>query len=242
MSNPMLDNTIKAMKRASTASSGTPLQYPDVMVSTGALFVALVAVSAVAWKFIPASLFVSMATLVAVIGLSILVYKMKRVTLPVALIYSGVMGVMVGSTSKYFATRYGTDIIVTAVLATGVVFAVCLATYLIPKVRASSLGRRFFLIALLGVFAFAIVSFISGAFFGVGGGWGLFGLGAFGMLLAIGITLFSAWSLMIDFSLVDDAVKGGADRYEVWGLSLGLLVSTAWIYLNILRVLGLARR
>jgi len=244
MSNPLLKEAVSALDKArsSTPFITETLQYPDVIVTTSVLFAITVISAAAAWVFLPANGLIMIVLTFAALGVAIAAFMKKTPGPTLPLLYAVLEGGVVGIISAVFALRYGTDIVVTAVIATAVVFAACLIIYRIPAVRASSVGRRFFLAALIGYLALSIISLIAGMLFGVGGGWGFYGLGWLGIGIAVAATLISAWSLVIDFNDVDIAVTNGAPVNYRWTLALGLLISTIWLYLTLLRTLGLIRR
>ncbi len=64
--------------------------------------------------------------------------------------------------------------------------------------------------------------------------------------LGIGISVFvviiAALNLIIDFDMIENAVKVGAPKYMEWYGAFGLMVTLIWLYLEILRLLGKLRR
>ena len=83
-----------------------------------------------------------------------------------------------------------------------------------------------------------MASFV-GALFGVGGGWGFYGVGTIGLLLCLAGVLLAAFSLMLDFEAIKQGVAMGLPERESWRLSFGLLVTLVWLYLEILRFLAI---
>jgi uncharacterized YccA/Bax inhibitor family protein len=77
------------------------------------------------------------------------------------------------------------------------------------------------------------------AIFGVGGGWGFYGVGGLGLLLcAVGV-LLASFSLMLDFEAIKQGIAMGAPERESWRMAFGLLVTLIWLYLEILRFLAI---
>ncbi len=94
------------------------------------------------------------------------------------------------------------------------------------------------MVAMVSYAVIALASLVS-ALFGVGGGWGFYGVGMLGIGLAmIGVALAS-FSLMIDFESITQGVAAGLPRQESWRMTFGLLVTLIWLYLEILRLLAL---
>ena len=75
--------------------------------------------------------------------------------------------------------------------------------------------------------------------FGVGGGWGFYGVGTLGILLCAAGVLLAAFSLNLDFAAIEQGVKMGLPERESWRMSFGLLVTLIWLYLEILRMLAI---
>ena len=76
------------------------------------------------------------------------------------------------------------------------------------------------------------------SFFGVGGGWGFYGVGTLGLILCAFAVVLAAFSLMLDFDSIERGVKMGLPERESWRMSFGLLVTLIWLYLEILRLLA----
>jgi uncharacterized YccA/Bax inhibitor family protein len=75
--------------------------------------------------------------------------------------------------------------------------------------------------------------------FGVGGGWGFFGVGQIGLMLcAVGVAL-AAFSLVMDFELISQGVRSGLPEKESWRMAFGLTVTLVWLYTEILRLLAI---
>lgn len=240
--NPMLTEALSALNNVDSPDT-EPIQYADVIVKTCGMFVIAVIAAVVGWAVLPESILLLLALTFGALGLVLVaVFRKKPLGPGLPLGYAVLEGGAVGMISEMFAVSYGSDIVVTAVLATAVTFAACLGVFTIPKVRNSTQGTRFFLVAIIAYLGLSVISIISGVFFGVGDGLGFYGLGWLGIAIAVGATLLSAWSLVIDFGQVDRAVKNKYPEHYSWNLSLGLFISTVWLYLNILRLLGLARR
>ena len=241
--NPLLSEALTAVEREKrTPQAELTLQLPDVLARTAALFTITVLTAVAGWVALPANGFTMLVLPLAAFGVAMWAFFRKTINASLPLLFAVLEGAVVGVISRVFAERYGSDIVVTAVLATAVVFAVCLVVYRIPRVRNSTQGRRVFLVLLISYLVFSILSLGAGVFFGVGDGWGFFGLGLLGIAVAAFAIALSAWSLIVNFGDTERAITGGAPVAYAWLLSLGLLISTVWLYLSILRFLGLVRR
>ena len=75
--------------------------------------------------------------------------------------------------------------------------------------------------------SYALIGLVSlvAALFGVGGGWGFYGVGTLGLILcAFGVAL-AAYSLVMDFDLITRVVANGAPEREAWRMAFGLMIS-----------------
>lgn len=88
-------------------------------------------------------------------------------------------------------------------------------------------------------YAIIAVASLIGALFGVGGGWGFYGVGTWGLLLCAAGVLLASFALMLDFEAIKQGLAMGLPERESWRLSFGLLVTLVWLYLEILRFLAI---
>jgi uncharacterized YccA/Bax inhibitor family protein len=173
----------------------------------------------------------------------ILLAKRAPVGAPLALGYSAVLGLVVGAFSAS-AVSYGGNValIPQAILGTIAGSVGMLILYATPFGKKASKAVRLFVGMLIGYFILGVLSFFSAVVFGVGNGWGFYGIGSFGILLsAIGVA-FAAWSLLIDIGQVDRALSGGAPRTYAWTFGVSLAASLVWMYMEILRLLSILNR
>ena len=116
------------------------------------------------------------------------------------MLYALVEGVFLGGISRWYNQLSGTEhyyvndagqlvhgdnIVGQAVLGTLVAFGVMLALYASGKLRATPRFQKMMMVAMVSYLGIAVVSLIS-SFFGVGEGWGFYGVGGLGILLCVG--------------------------------------------------------
>jgi len=248
---PCKNGTMGCMKMKNPAiatieNNPMPLQgrrigIDDVIVRTAGLFLLLLAGAAVGWNFLPANLIVVLGLSLVALVLVFAVMRSNTMTAPLAAAYAIIEGLLVGALSSWYAAAYGGfNIIFQAVTATLVVFAVVLAGYKGGFIKVTSKSRRIFLIALVSYMVLGLASLVA-AMFGVGGGWGFYGVGPIGILISVVAIGLASYSLAIDFDDVNIAIQQGADPHTGWKLGVGLLVSLVWLYLEILRLLAITR-
>jgi uncharacterized YccA/Bax inhibitor family protein len=231
---------------ATTADTGR-VTYDDVIMKTGIQFVLLLAAAAVSWKYVSGLDFANrgqgiaiwLVSMFAALGIGLVIAFKKTISVPLILSYAVLEGVFVGAASQYFETSWP-GIVSQAVIGTLSAFAGMLVAYKVGLIKVNDKFRRIMGFALMGYFALAIVSLIS-AFFGVGGGFGLYGAGKLGILLCLAGVGLAAVTLALDFDAIDRMVAAGAPAKTAWLLGHGLIVTLVWLYIEILRLLAILR-
>ncbi|MFD1212358.1 Bax inhibitor-1/YccA family protein [Arthrobacter sp. GCM10027362] len=220
------------------------MTYDDVIMKTLACLVLVLAGAVVGWM-VPALMVPGM-----VVGLVLgLVNSFKREpSKGLILAYSAAEGVFVGALSMVIDSRYP-GVAPQAVLGTVCVFAVTLALFKSGKVRATPKAMKFFLIAMLGYLVFSLVN-LGLVMFGVlDNQWGMRGMdiSIMGISIPLGVLIglvaigLAAFSLIMDFTSIEEGVRAGVDARFAWTAAFGLTVTLVWLYVEILRVLAILR-
>ena len=192
--------------------------------------------------------FIPLLLIVGVIGALVLgiVNAVKRKVSPVlVLLYAVFSGMMLGSVSfmydEYVVNPKYTGLVLQAVIGTMTAFGVMLVLYTTKIVRVTGRFVRVFIGAMISYALIAFASFIA-SMFGVGGGWGFYGVGGWGLILCLFGVALASFSLMLDFEAISQAIKMGVPQRESWRLAFGLLITLVWLYLEILRLLAIVNR
>ena len=227
-----------------TVSAGRAVTFADVMAKSGILFVLAVIGAVVGWQLANTG-FGLIVVFGAMIGALVLglVNAFKREVSPALVVgYALVSGVMLGAVSNWYNTLALANeyegLVLQAVLATMTTFGIMLLLYGTGIVKVNSKFIKVMIASMAAYFVIALASFV-GAMFGVGGGWGFYGVGTLGLLLCLAGVLLAAFSLMLDFEAIKQGVAMGLPERESWRLSFGLLVTIVWLYLEILRFLAI---
>lgn len=213
----------------------------DIIVRTGILFALVVAAAAVGWYLMatmPAiGAMVAMAgALVALVLAFINAFKSKPSPILI-MAYAIGEGLFLGAISMIFNNAIA-GIVLQAVVATFIVFAVTLALYSMRVVRNSPALTRFTLIGLISVMLFFLASWGLSLFLGFSlTQVTVFGL-PLGMVVGIVCIVLAITSLIMDFDVCERAVASGAPRVYAWMCAFGLMVTLIWLYTSILRVLS----
>jgi uncharacterized YccA/Bax inhibitor family protein len=239
VANQMLAEVQKALK---TAPAQDTLALPDVLVTTAACLATAVVFAVPGWMFLSGSVALYLGLLVVSMFLGIYVARRSPVSAGLALGYSAVLGLIVGAFSHMATGQGGNFALITQAILGTVGGAVgMLLVYSTPFGRKASRSIRLFAGLAIGYFIISIGSIIA-SLFGVGNGWGFYGVGGLGLLLcALGVAM-AAWSLLIDIGRANDAIEAGAPRTYSWSLGMALASSIIWLYLELLRLLSIMNR
>ena len=224
---------------SATAVDTGRMTYGSVINRTSLVFLMLVAGAVFGWTFATpvenAGLYFIAAGVGFVFGL---INAFKREPSPAMIsIYAVATGVFLGGLSSMFDQRWP-GIAFQAVLATLSVFAVVLALYRSGKVRATPKMTRIVMIAMVGYLLFSVLNFvlmITGAIdgmFGMRSGW-------LGIAIGLLAVFLASYSLVMDFTSIEEGVRAGAPERYSWTAAFGLATTMVWLYVEILRILAI---
>ena len=231
------------------APAGQRVTYPDVMAKSAIMFGIAVVMAFAGWMITEAmpgvGTLLVFGAMIATIVLGLVNAMKRQVSPPLTLLYAAVSGIMLGAVSYWYnqialASDYE-GLVLQAVLATFTTFGVMLLLFGTGIVKVTNRFMKFMLVAMVSYLFIGISSFIA-AIFGVGGGWGFYGVGTLGLLLCIFGVGLAAFSLMLDFEAIKQGVAMGLPERESWRMSFGLLVTLIWLYLEFLRLLSIFSR
>lgn len=212
----------------------------DVVQRTAAMLLVILAAGAVAWVAVPDSAAVPalVVSLVAGLGLGLYMAFTARANATTCMLYSVAEGVLLGTVSKLFEQAYP-GIVVQALTGTVMVAVGMLFVYKIGAVRVTPRFTRIVLGATIGVFGLMVVNLVAYLF--TPGGLGLRSGGAMAIVFSLLCIVIAAANLAIDFEVVEQGIRAGADAKFAWYASFGITVTLVWLYLEILRLLGYLR-
>ncbi|MFB9658197.1 Bax inhibitor-1/YccA family protein [Glycomyces mayteni] len=182
----------------------------------------------------------TLGTVGAVVGLGVMIFSMfKPITNPfVAFVYAIGQGLLLGGVSAFFEARWP-GIVVNALLATILVFGAMLALYKFRILKNSPVFTKVMVGAGIGIFALSMVNLVAGLF---GLDLGLFAndgnANALQWIIAIGITLWAAFSFILDFDMIEYSANNGAPKKYAWAGAFGLTAGLIFLYWNLLRLLS----
>jgi uncharacterized YccA/Bax inhibitor family protein len=217
----------------------------DVVMKSLLLFVVTIATAAASWfvstgnQSLGYTFWIGGA--IGTIALGFAIAFMKKVSVPLLVVYAVVQGAFVGAFSQFINSipQYE-GVVLMAVLATLCVFVAMYIGYATGFVKVNAKTRRMFFFALVGYGLFSLLQFVL-LLTGVIDGWGFGGSGGLGIILSILGVGLASYSLAIDFDSIDRAVQVGAPQKYSWLLAHGLIVSIVWLYIEFVRLFARMR-
>jgi len=218
-----------------------------VVVKSVVSFAVLLATAALGWMLVPAATAPVLA--LGLLGGFVLglVNSFKREPSPALILaYAGFEGLLLGGISHFFEASYH-GVVLQAVLGTFVVAGIVLGLFSFAGLRATARATKIWLVATLGYVLFSLVNvllMVTGVVhdpYGLSGSVTFFGV-PLGIVLDLFAVVLASYALVSDFTHVERAVQLGVDERYGWTAAFGIMVSLVWLYLEILRILGLSRR
>ncbi|MCK2026592.1 MULTISPECIES: Bax inhibitor-1/YccA family protein [Microbacterium] len=172
----------------------------------------------------------------------------SRKTVRPALIfaYAAFEGLFIGGISAFFEVRWP-GIVLQATLATIAVVGVTLALFASGKIRASKKATKIFLVAMIGYLVFSLLNLVL-MWTNVLPAEQAFGLYSakimgipLGLIIGVLVVIMAAYSLVLDFDQIQQGVRNGAPRKYGWLGAFGIMVTVVWLYVEILRIIAIAR-
>jgi uncharacterized YccA/Bax inhibitor family protein len=228
-----------------TAAGGARLTITDVIIKSLAVFGLTVIFAVVGWNTVDSMPWLLWVGMLGGLALGLVNAFKKVPSPPLILLYGVFQGVFLGGISAWYsdyaAGNGWNDIVLQAVVATMTTFGVMLTLYLTGIIKVTKKFQSIMLVALVSYMVLGLASLVA-ALFGVGGGWGFYGVGTIGLVVSVLGVLIAAFFLLLDFEAINQGIKMGAPERESWRMAFGLLVTLIWLYLEFLRMLAIFSR
>jgi uncharacterized YccA/Bax inhibitor family protein len=214
----------------------------DVVVRTAALLGVLLLVGAATWVLTPADgggiWPLVIVGVIAGFGLGLFISLTGKANAVTTMIYAGIQGLVLGAISKVFEQQWN-GIVVQAVTGTVMVAGGVLIVYKTGVIRVTPKFTRIVVAATLGVVGLMLVNLVAYLF--TPDGLGLRSGGGLAIAFSLLCIVIAALNLVLDFDMVEQGIRHGADEKYAWYASFGILVTLVWLYLEILRLLSYLR-
>lgn len=217
------------------------LTLDDVIVKTGLLLALVIAGAGAGWLLMGTMPGVVMIAFGVALVLGLVNAFKREVSPTLVLLYAAFEGVFLGGISRIYDLAYAQsapNLVGQAVIGTLVAFGTMLALFATGTIKATGKFQKIFMTAMVSYLVIGLASLVS-SFFGVGDGWGFYGVGGLGLALcALGV-LLAAFSLVMDFEAVAQGIANGLPERESWRMGFGLIMSLVWLYTELLRLLAI---
>ena len=227
-----------------TAGGGARLTINDVLAKGLLVFGVTVVFAVLGWNLVDSMPWVMWVGMIGGLALGLVNAFKKVPSPPLILLYAAFQGVFLGGISSFYnqlaLSQQYEGIVLQAVLATMTTFGVMLTLYLTGIIKVTKKFQSIMIVALVSYMLLGIASLVA-ALFGVGGGWGFYGIDGIGLAICVLGVLIAAFFLLLDFEAISQGIKMGAPERESWRAAFGLTVSLVWIYTNLLRILAILR-
>lgn len=231
-----------SLPAASGAQTGR-MTVEDTVVKTILVFAVLIGAAVVGWNF--ASPLTLWGGLIGGLVLGLVNTFKKKPSPALIVAYAVLEGLFVGSLSMIFNQQWD-GIVTQAVIGTLGVIGVTLFLFLSGKFRSSPRMTKIVTVAMIGYLVYQVVNMVL-MMTGVTGG-APFGLSSMnimgiplGLVLGVVVVFLAAYSLVLDFESIKIGADRGAPAVYAWQGAFGILVTVVWLYLEILRMLAIAR-
>lgn len=235
MANPIIS-------RAELAVSSNPVQVKGVVKKTSFLMglSALTGIGFFMYALLSgvSSGFIYGASLVSILSafvLSLVIIAKPHLGKTLAVPYALLEGIVVGAISLMVTLVYPT-VAVTALVATFVTGAVMLALYRARVIRVTEKFRSVMISAIIAITLVYLVQLML-SLFGSGIPY-LFGGGIVAIGFSLLVVVIASLSLLLDFDNVERAAAAGVDESYEWVLSIGILSTLVWMYVEFIRLLS----
>lgn len=227
-----------------TALSNSPAMTLNGTIGKSMILLAIVlATAVVGWQYVgatgnTAAIFI---TMFVALGVAIGTSFKKEWSPYLAPTYAVLEGFFLGGISflvnEMVAKTSFANAVPMAVGGTLVVFGVMLTLYLTRIIKVTETFKTVVIGATMAIFIVYMGSWILSMFWP--GVWGLaiYGSSPIGIIFSVGVIALAAFNLALDFDLIEKGIQGKLPKYFEWFASFALLVTLAWLYFEILRLL-----
>ncbi|MCP3029299.1 Bax inhibitor-1/YccA family protein [Halobacillus sp. A5] len=237
--NPVLSS--EAFKRSS--GSSRTMTMAGTVFKTSLLLLFLLGTAIYTWYQYYQGIDITMMVIIGAAGsfvvalITVFVKKAAPLTAP---LYAALEGFLLGGISSFAEASYP-GIVIQAAALTFAVMGGLLMLYATRIIKVTHKLRLMIVSATLGIFIVYVVNIVLRLFFQTEVPY-LHSSGAVGIGISVFIVAVAALNLVLDFDFIERGAKRGAPKYMEWYGAFGLIVTLAWLYIEILRLLRKIRR
>lgn len=233
-SNPVF----KSIERTQEAGYTGSASYAGIIIKTAIMFAIAIASGFFAVSLVGSDVQTMYGLLIASVFIAFIAALIGTLSIRLSMVFSIIYAIAEGfllGVLTLVVNIYVPGAGITAVIGTGSIFLVMLFLYSSRTIRVTPRFRRIMYTILIGILLstilFGLLSLL-GVFDNMTGDY-------FGIAIAISVFLiiYGAIMLTLDFDRAEQIVSSGADKRYEWQVSLGLMITVVWIYVEILRLI-----
>lgn len=234
----------KTVEKDTTFARSDAASYTGIGIKTGILLLLTVLGGGFAWWLLTQAIagdvekLNTVFTILGVAGITSLISVLiasfiPRVAMPFSILYAIAQGFSLGTLTFSVELMFPeSNIAFLAVVITVVLFGVMLALYSSRIIRATGRFRK---IMYAGIITILISSILVALIPSLNN---LFVANTpLAILISLFLILYGAFMLVLNFDQAETIVNYGADKNYEWTVSLGLMITIIWIYVEVLRLL-----
>ena len=241
-SNPALKEDV--WRRADAIPAGEPMTIAGTTTKSLVLVILTIFAAAFTWNAVLAGNTGIVMPALLVGGLGGFIVAMVTIFKPrfapaTAPLYAVLEGLLLGAISALYQATYA-GLPAMAVGLTTLTFLVMLFLYRTRIVQVTARFRFVITAAMGGILLFYLASIVLG-FFGIRLPL-IHDAGPLGIAFSVVVVGVAAFSLLLDFDMIEKGAQARAPKYMEWYGAFSVLVGLVWLYLEMLRLLGKLRR
>lgn len=216
-------------------SSDRAMSVEGTINKTALLFFVLLVGASISWNYGATQPALMVVGFIGSLALALATIFKPTIAAYTAPGYAFFEGLLLGALSMQFNALYD-GIVMNAVLLTISVFAGMLVLYRSGAIKVTDKFRSIMMSMLMGVVIVYGLTFVLGLF-GVN-----VGIVTGNSLMAIGLNILiagiAAFSLLLDFDMIERGSSENWPDYMEWYSAFGLMVTIVWLYLELLKLLS----
>lgn len=216
-------------------SSDRAMSVEGTINKTALLFFVLLVGASISWNYGATQPALMVVGFIGSLALALATIFKPTIAAYTAPGYAFFEGLLLGALSMQFNALYD-GIVMNAVLLTISVFAGMLVLYRSGAIKVTDKFRSIMMSMLMGVVIVYGLTFVLGLF-GVN-----VGIVTGNSLMAIGLNILiagiAAFSLLLDFDMIERGSSENWPGYMEWYSAFGLMVTIVWLYLELLKLLS----
>lgn len=238
-SNPMLK---EAIFKADSQSEGISIKMTLSSIADKTLILAAILLTAGGWTWrvfsvqgVQSLTYYLIAGIIFCLGFSIWTFnrpESANITGPINAIFEGFI---LGSIAAIFEVEFS-GVVIHTVASTAGVLIILILIYKFRFVRVTRSFRTIVILSILGILLSSFSTWLL-SLFGVKVTY-LYETGFIGILIAFLIIAFAAMNMILDLDFIKDSIAHGARKSLEWFSAFALILSLAWLYLEIVRFLA----